>query len=359
MDSKTYGIIGGVVFVIGLISFFMGSSKSAERNYTQAETLFQHREYQGAIEKYQKAIKASKRLGAKTKHIHKDFPTLAKYKIVLCYDKLAATKNDDRYYSKAILLIDKTVAETVDYKHRENLYYLWAQILHKKKEYVQAELKYSYFISEFPNSALVVEALYYNGIINKELSLKIESEVSIKRINDSQESFQRIIDEFPTSKYRSEAEAYIRQLIVAEDNRSDNIDSETDDQRMYDTALKALDAGDIYEAYQLFIGIIDEYPRSQLISSVYERVGDMFYNAGNTVNARHYYENAILTNTDNDRNHLLKNRYNRTLLKPKPPVPLDDKKAMNELFTKAILLRKKGEYLEAAKIFETFAKTKK
>lgn len=345
MDSKTYGIIGGVVLVIGLLHIFLGSTKSTERNYTQAETLFQHRRYQGAIEKYQKAIKASQKLGARTKHIHKDFPTLAKYKIALCYEKLGTKNNNSRYYSKAISLIDKTLTETVDYKHRENLYYLWAQILYKKKEYVQAELKYSYFINNFPNSALVVEALYYDGKINKDLS----------RFSDSQSSFQRIIDEFPSSKYRSEAEFYIPELIVAKNNITNSLESQTEDQRTYDTALRALASGDIYESYQLFIGIIDQYPESPLISNVFEKVGDMYYEAGNTVNARQYFENAISTNTDNDRNHLLKNKYNRTLLRPDTAERTDDTKVMNERFTKAIFLRKKEEYLEAAKLFETLS----
>ena len=355
MEARTYIIVGGVVLVIGLLSFFMGSTKRAETHYADAETLYQHRDYQGAIVKYQKAIKASKKLGAKTKHIHKDFPGLANYKIALCYDKLGETKNDNRFYAKAISLIDKTKDETKEYQLREKLYFLWAQILRKTEDYVQAELKYSYFLSEFPNSTMVHEALYYDGIINKELLRYKDSQESFQRINDSQESFQRIIDEFPTSKYRGEAEYYIAQLLVADTPEPDNAISKSEEQNMYNAAIEKIENNEVYEAYQLLLAIIKRYPESQLLSNTYEKIGDIYYKADNLVNARQYYEDAMDSTTDKQRKGLLNDKYQRTLLVPVTLEQKDNNDSKNELFVKATLMRKNQNYHEAAKLYETLS----
>ena len=346
MEARTYIIVGGVVLVIGLLSFFMGSTKRAETHYADAETLYQHRDYQGAIVKYQKAIKASKKLGAKTKHIHKDFPGLANYKIALCYDKLGETKNDNRFYAKAISLIDKTKDETTEYQLREKLYFLWAQILRKTEDYVQAELKYSYFLSEFPNSAMVHEALYYDGIINKELL----------RYKDSQESFQRIIDEFPTSKHRDEAEYYKAQVMIQENGHQPISDNKSEDQKLYETALKMMQENKVYDAYQLLLAIINRHPNSSLISDTYEKLGDLFYNAENYVNARKYYDDAINSTTDVQRKQILIDKNHQTLLIPDTTERISENKQTNRLFIDPTIYRKEGKYLEAAKLYETLSK---
>lgn len=386
MEARTYGIIGGVVLVIGLLQFYMFSKQRAEIHYTAAETLFQHRDYQGAIEKYQKSIKASRKLGAKTKHIHKDFPAFANYKIALCYDKLGETKNDDRFYAKAILLIDKTTDETNEYKLRENLYYLWGQILRKKKDYVQAELKYSFFISEFPNSAMVQEALYYDGIINMELSSEMVLQVAIKRINDSQESFQKIIDEFPTSKYRDEAEYYIPQLLVARrqlanGNYNNMTDSRQNEQpskdnsnltpliqhpksqeeiqseKMYNTAIENMTSRQDIEAYQLFNGIIKQYSDSKYVSYAYEGIGDIYNKSENFVNARENYEAAMNSTSDSNRKRELYVKYQSTYLIPEYSDRKNETETNSELFFKANLLRFNEQFVEAAPIYAKLSKS--
>ena len=344
MEARTYAIVGGVVLVIGLLHFFMGSTKRAETYYADAETLYQHRDYQGAIVKYEKAIKASKKLGAKTKHIHKDFPGFVNYKIALCYDKLGETKNDNRFYAKALSLIDKTKDETNEYQLREKLYFLWAQILHKTKEYVQAELKYSYFLSEFPNSNMVPDALYYDGVINKELL----------RYKDSQESFQRIIDEFPTSRLRNEAEYYKAQVIIQENKLGDSPVNKSEDQKLYDTAVKMMQEDKVYDAYQLLSTIIKQYPNSQLISNTHESIGDIYYNVENYVKARQYYEFAMNSTTDIQRKHLLNEKYHKTIV-PDPPEPKVNHEQHNEYFIKATIYRKEKKYRKAAELYETLS----
>ena len=82
MEPRTWGIIGGIALVVALLSpFLLGSSKSVQTLYDDAEVMFERKDYQGAIEKYNKAIKASKKPGARTEIIDKDFSTLANYQI--------------------------------------------------------------------------------------------------------------------------------------------------------------------------------------------------------------------------------------------------------------------------------------
>ena len=110
MEQRTWGIIGGAVLIIAILSsLVLPGSKSVEDHYTDAESLFRHRKYEDAIKKYEKAIKASKKTGVNTDHIDKDFPALANYKIALCYEKLGDTKKDNRFYNKAVTQILKTL----------------------------------------------------------------------------------------------------------------------------------------------------------------------------------------------------------------------------------------------------------
>ncbi|RKU09261.1 hypothetical protein C6501_15640 [Candidatus Poribacteria bacterium] len=374
MESKTWGIIGGAVFVIGLLYFLMGSSVPVERHYQDAEAMFKRRDYHGAIKKYNKAIKASKKLGARTDHIDKDFPALANYKIVLCYDKLGETTEDIHYYTKAQTHIRKTLGETDVYKHRENLYYLWAQILYKTESVKEAEAKFTYFIKNFPNSTYVEEALFHIGRINYNTPNNTKAQIA----------FERLIDDFPTSNYRREAEYYIAQLLVAihqlpdsfSKNVSDphkrpqapeknpNIESltpqpksekELEAENMYKIAISILQEDKDYEAYQLFSAIIKQFPESAYISFAYEGIGDIYNDSENYVKARENYDLAIHSTSDRNRIDKLYDKYHHTYLVPEYSERKTQPKLNSEHFIKAILLRKEGKFEEAAPLFETLS----
>lgn len=354
MESKTWGIIGGVVFAIGLLYFLLGSSKSVEMHYQDAETLFKRRDYQGSIKKYNKAIKASKKPGARTDYIDKDFPALANYKIVLCYDKLGETTGDIRYYTKAQTHIRKTLVETDVYKHRENLYYLWAQILYKTKSVQEAEAKFSYFIKNYPNSVFVEEALFHIGTINLKASNNTKAQIA----------FEKLIDDFPTSKYRGNAEYYIAQVLVDMHQNHQNIVPPTPQpkpakeikaEKMYKTAIGILQQEKDYEAYQLFSAIIKQFPESEYISYAYEGIGDIYNDSENYVKAREYYDLAIHSTSDRNRIDKLYDKYHHTYLVPEYSERKTQPKLNSELFIKAILLRKEGKFEEAALLFETLS----
>ena len=90
MNARIWGIIGGVALVLALLSpLVLGNSKKIEQLYEAAEALYERSDYEGAIVKYKEALKESKKFGAKTEMIDKDFTTLANLKIAQCYYELA------------------------------------------------------------------------------------------------------------------------------------------------------------------------------------------------------------------------------------------------------------------------------
>lgn len=362
MEQRTWGIIGGAVLIIAILSsLVLPGSKSVEDHYTAAESLFRHRKYEDAIKKYEKAIKASKKTGVNTDHIDKDFPALANYKIALCYEKLGDTKKDNRFYDKAITQIRKTLTETEIYKHRERLYYLWGSILITTEKYREADAKFSFFIKTFPNSIFVEDVLFHQGTINKQL----------KRLDASQLAFQRLIDDFPTSKYRSEAEYTITQLLVTKhdsSNKADDKNEITDNETMelvspedikaediYNAAVQLLEQRNNYEAYQLFTTLLVEYPDSKHKSYAYEHIGDIYFESENYIKARQKYEEAMHSSTDNKRKQKMNEKYQQTFLIPDTIDVIPNPILQSDLFIKATLYRKEGKYAEAAPLFETLS----
>jgi len=344
MDTRSWGIIGGVVLVIALLSpLFMGSSKKVQQLHNEGNALFTQRMFLEAIDKYKKAIKESKKPGARPEVIDTDFPALANYKIARCYDKMGETTNEEKYYTKAIELIKKTFYGTDVHTHKENLTYLWAQILYKTERIEEAKAKFSSFVKFYPNSPSVEEALIRIGTINT--NLKNHGEALI--------AFQRVIDEFPTSKYRSEAEYYIPKVLVAENNYAGNVKDEAE--TMYNTALDKVNLNQDYNAYQIFTGIIKEYPETDYVSLAYEGIGDIYSRSNDLVNARLNYEEAMHSTTDIARKQVLLQKYHNTFLIPDPPEPKPDPTQTSGLFVKANLLRIEEKYAHAGPLYETLS----
>ncbi len=343
MDAKSWGILGGVVLVIALLSpLVLGSSKQVQNLYNDGEELYRHRKYLEAVDKYNKAIKASQKLGARTEMIDNDFTALANYKVALCYVKLGQTKDDITYYTKAITIVKKTLFETDVHRHKENLTFLWAQILYQTKRFEEAEAKFTSFVKFYPNSRSVEEALIRIGTINSDL----------KNPEKALTAFQRVIDEFPTSQYRNEAEYYIPKVLVAE-NQTEDFPNKTEVETMYITAMEKLNQNQDLAAYQLFSGILTQYPESNFVSFAYEGIGDIYNRSGNYVIARKNYEESMHSSTDKIRQQELLRKYQETYLVPEPPDHFKSKSNHNSsLFVKANLLRRQEKYSDAAPLYE-------
>ena len=169
MNPRMWGIIGGVVLVLALLSpLMLGSSKKVERLYEAAEALYEREDYEGAIAKYNEALKESSKPGAKTEEIDKDFPTLVNFKIARCYYQLAENRGAASHYEKALEYIERATLVVNTTKHDEELIYLWGQILYKTGQLEQAVEKLTQLIDNFPNSPLSEKAQEIIADINRQ-----------------------------------------------------------------------------------------------------------------------------------------------------------------------------------------------
>ena len=356
MDTKTLGIIGGVALIIALLSpLVLGSSKKVETHYYHAVNLFENRKYEEAIKTYKKAIKASKRVGARPKLIDNDFTGLANYKIALCYEKLGEISDFNRrkYYPIALNHIRQSISNTNEIRHKTNLTFLWAEILYKNKMPLEANEKYSHFIRLYPKSPLVEEALYKIGIINS----------NPRNYKEAHAAFNRLIDEFPTTNYRTDVEHRLSNLLV-ESNKTQNINlneneylenKKPNDESLYQTAVELKKQDKAYDAF-LVLKTITDNPNSQYLSKAYELIADIYTDVSNYPEARRYYQLAIDSTKNPTYKQLLDNKSKETYFVPEDmDETVGPKTNSSDLFRKATSHRYNNKYYEAATLFERLA----
>ena len=85
MDTKIWGIIGGIALVLALLSpFVLGSTEKVERIFEAAEELYEQGQYEDAIAKYNKVLKEAKKVGVNIETLDVDFIACVNYKIARC-----------------------------------------------------------------------------------------------------------------------------------------------------------------------------------------------------------------------------------------------------------------------------------
>ena len=346
MNSRILGVIGGVALVLALLSpLLLGSSKKVTELFEAAETLYEHSEYEGAIAKYKEALKESKKFGAKTERIDKDFTTLVNLKIAQCYYELAEKTSDVRHYQNSLTHIREVVLNAEVAKHREVLNYLWAEVLYKIGSLDQAKSKFSWFIDRFPNSRWVPKALYTTGEINYQQ----------ENCEEALQTFQKLVTEFPHSEFRQHAENRIVEL----NQLCNKFDPPPLPQceAMYNAASNLQRQGKIHDAYQLYTDFIAQCPDSEYVTDAYVGRAEIHLEAEDYIKARANYEEAIYSTDNEERRRELSVAYHSTYLVPIPPKPNGGKQPDPDdtLFFTATLLRHEQRFLEAAKIYEELA----
>ncbi|MDE0400683.1 MAG: tetratricopeptide repeat protein [Candidatus Poribacteria bacterium] len=366
MNERIWGIIGGVALLLALLSpLVLGNSKKVERLFEDAETLYEHSNYEGAIEKYKKALKESNKPGAKTEHIDKDFTTLANLRIALCYYHLAEKTQDVNYYHDALAYITKVWQNAYVAKHQEELIHLWAETLYKIEDFEKAKTKFAWLIEKFPNNRWMAKALYTIGNINYQQ----------QNYEEAKSTFQKLIDEFPNSEFKIEGErriAEIEQLfdVATKQSIENKMHSEVSDEPalippqpdlesqvkvMYDEASNLRQQGRVHDAIQRYTDLITQFPENyQYITDAYIGIAEIYLEAEDYVNARASYEEAMYTTNDGEQKIEIYKKYQLTYL---VPVYANDGNARAnsgdaQFFIQATRLRKEGKFLEAAKLYE-------
>ena len=351
MNARIWGIIGGVALVLALLSpLVLGSAQKVERLFEAAEALYEHSDYEGAIAKYKEALKESKKIGAKTERLDKDFTTLANLKIARCYYELAEDSSDDRHYQSALTHIKKVESKAQAPKHQEELTYLCAEILYKTGDLNQADSKFSRLVEKFPNSRWVPKALYAIGDINYQQ----------ENYDEALNAFQKLIVEFPHSEFKVDAEQRIVELKYLADNGQDSPDPpipdpKPQDETMFKAASDLKAQGRIHEAYQLYIDLITQFPESEYVTDAYVTKAEIHLEAEDYVNARANYEEAMYSTVDEEQKIEIYKKYQLTYLVPVYADRTRQHNSSDELFVKARLFRKEERWLEAAEIYEQLA----
>ena len=346
MNTRIWGIIGGVVLVLALLSpLVLGSAQKVERLFEAAEALSERSDYEGAIEKYKAALKESKKLGAKTERIDKDFTTLANLKIAQCYYELAENSSDDRHYQSALTHIKKVESKAQVPKHQEELTYLCAEILYKTGDLNQADSKFSRLVEKFPNSRWVPKALYTIGDINA------------RQENDDEalRSFQKLVNEFPHSEFKEKAEEHIAKLLPPDHPDPPRPDPDGQDKALLDEASDSKQQDKVHDAYQLYTDLITQFPDSKYVTDAYVAKAEIHLEAEDYVNARANYEEAMYSTDDEEQKIEIYKKYQLTYLVPVYADETRQHSSSDELFVKARLFRKEKRWLEAAKIYEQLA----
>lgn len=342
MNARIWGIIGGVALVLALLSpLVLGSAQKVEMLFEAAEALYERSDYENAILKYKEALKESRKFGAKTERIDPDFMTLANLKIARCYYELAENTNDVRHYQSALRHVEEVVLDAQVVEHKEELTYLWAEILYKTGNFNEAESKFSRLIEQFPNSQWFPKALYAMGDINYQQ----------ENCEEALSAFRKLVTEFPHSDFRREAELRIAKLnpLCGELDPPNPI---TQCETMYNAALDLQRQDRIYDAYQLYTNLIAQFPECEYVTDAYVGKAEIHLEAENYVKAREYYEAAMYSTDDRERTTEIYKKYQLTYLVPDYENPPKPHSSSDELFVQARLLREEERWLETAEIYE-------
>ena len=375
MNERIWGIIGGVALLLALLSpLVLGNSKKVGKLFEDAEALYEHSDYEDAIEKYEAALKESNKLGVKTEHIDEDFTTLANLKIALCYYELAEKTQDINYYHDALAHITKIWSNAYVAKHQEELTYLWAEVLYKIEDFEQAKAKFAWLVEKSPNSRWVAKALYTIGDISYQQ----------QNYEEARSTFQKLIDEFPNSEFKIEGErriAEIEQLfdvtpkqLVENEMHFEEFDEpvptpsksdlELQAEVMYKEASHLREQGSINAALQRYDDIVTQYPESQYATKAYIDRGDLYSKMRDSKNALANYEKALdrlMESGEDDQKTEIYQKYHSVHLIPQHVSDRSKIEAItfgpNNPLAKANRLRAQKEYAAAAQEYEIFANT--
>ncbi|MDE0505112.1 MAG: tetratricopeptide repeat protein, partial [Candidatus Poribacteria bacterium] len=314
MDPKLLGALGGIALV-AILLWPSGSSKKVERLFNEGEQMYGQSEYEEAISKYTQALEESTEWGVKTEVIDKDFPTLAKYKIAVCYSKLAEQTEDVSYYDNALENIEEVAPTATVPKHLEGLTYLWGHVLYKQEKFELAEPKFQALINNYPNSLFVENAWYAIGQLNYKL----------ENYEDSRSAFKHVVDDFPNSTFRDDAQHLIAQGFLNEKNYEqasaefDKLATEEyknyvdlQAEAMYKAAYCMNQLGRDDDAIGRYTNFITKFPNSQYVTAAYFDQGAIYSKQKDYENARINYELALQNTEDRSLQAEIKSAIGRT-----------------------------------------------
>lgn len=139
MDTKTLGIIGGLVLALALLSpFVLGNTKKVKQAFEDAETLYEQGRYEDANERYDKALTDSKKFGAKPNTIAPDFRAYVHYKMAHCAKQLGRANVALQHYREIIVNFPESRYVIDSYVGSGDIYFARQEYEAASEEYKRA-----------------------------------------------------------------------------------------------------------------------------------------------------------------------------------------------------------------------------
>jgi len=302
LDPKIVIVLAGAALA-AVLFWPSGSSQKVKTIYEEAEAMLAAENYEEAIGKYNEALEESEKRFVKTEVIDKDFPTLAKWKIAVCYSNWAEQSGDVAYYDKAQEYVEEIFPVAKVRKHQEGITYLWGHVLFKKEQYEEAEPKFVDLIEKFPDSLFVENGWYAIGHLNYKL----------EKFEESRIAFKAVIDNFPHSEFKDDAQQYISQSFLIEENYEQALaafDVMTTDEfknypqlqpeAKYKAAYCLFRLGRDDEAIARYNSYIAEHPGDKYVTAAYFDLGAIYSKQKDYDNARQNYELALQNTPDKE-----------------------------------------------------------
>ncbi len=246
MNSRMWGIMGGLALLVALLSpFVLGRTEKVSALFEEAEVLYENRDYTRAISKYETSLKESKKFRAKPEEVQEDFETFVSFKIAMCRVKLAEISADVGQLDAAIRELKQWVANppnnvcTAEARKMIDQFYpekprfpaaVWVNDLSKfeafsrekyrnlavanrlrvQEQYRDAAEHYEDFVDRDAFSLEAAYSLYWAGwcyysVVPKDATL----------LDNALHAFQKCIDDYGDNPYTVKAEDKVFQIVDA------------------------------------------------------------------------------------------------------------------------------------------------
>ncbi len=287
-----------VFILILLVILTGGCSKGGQKGKIRA--LYEEGERLYAQMKYKDAIAQFKALEMVDEHpdalnFDLDVRNLARYKLALCYFKLAEEREDVKLYNESLRYVKLACGSANEY--REKATFLWGRILFEMERYEGAEAKFSALIESYPDSSFVEDALYSIAHINYRLS----------KYDASRKTFASLLDSNPNTAYEDDAQRMIAQSFLIEGNYEQALEGferlntgEYRPETLYKIAYCLSKLGRHEKALRKYDELVKIYPDSHFVTASYFDIGTIYGLLKDYKNALRNYYNALETTEDSE-----------------------------------------------------------
>ena len=288
-----------IVFIlIILVILAYGCSKSGQKGkmralYEEGEKLYEQTKYKDAIAQF-KALEMTEE-NPDAINFDPDFRNLARYKLALCYFKLAEQRENLKLYNESLRYVKLVCQNAKGDEYREKGIFLWGRILFKTERYEEAEVKLSEFIEKYPDSLLAEDALYYIAHIDYRLS----------KYGESRRAFASLLDSSLSTAHKDDAQGMIAQSFFIEGNYEQALEEfekldteEYSPEALYKAAYCCSKLGRHEEALRGYDELVKNYPDSHFATAAYFDMGAIYGLLKDYTNSRQKYYDALDTTED-------------------------------------------------------------